>query len=120
MEAGQSEWFRGEQEFKGRAGQLVARKSRCQRQRGREETGAGVMIHPEVDVIGSQSFCGPRVGRRKKERHAGLSMWASAFHTVSFSGYRRLELSVHSRLVEAFASWCGVRPMWVPQNWQMK
>lgn len=24
------------------------------------------MIHPEVDVIGSQSLCGPRVGRRKK------------------------------------------------------
>lgn len=54
------------------------------------------MIHPEVDVIGSQSLCEPRVGSRKKETRAGLSMQASAFHTISFSGLRRLESCLYA------------------------
>lgn len=91
MEAGRSEWFWGETGIQSRAGQLVQGRAEVRGREG-EETGAGVMIHPEVDVIGSQSLCGPRVGRRKKETHAGLSMQASAFHAIFSSGYRGLEL----------------------------
>lgn len=52
--------------------------SEARRERGREETRVGAMIHPEVGVINSQSLCGPRVGRQE-EMHAGSSMQASAF-----------------------------------------
>lgn len=65
METGQSEWFWGETGIQGRAGQLTQGRAEVRGREG-EETGAGVMIHPEVDVIGSQSLCGPRVERRKK------------------------------------------------------